>query len=215
MDAWIAGQADQIAARAVRDLEALVAISSPSGDVEGAEECVAVAGALAPASATVERRPCSTPGHAADLAHGVAGALAVARADQRAEDAEPGLRGGLAGDALVVVARDDVADLVRDHRAELVLVLRYAEDARVDADLATGQRECVGLVLLEQRDFPAGLRTGRQLAGDRVDHATHVGGLLRVAALRRLGLGLREGLGAELVEFLFGDGAHDLAATGR
>ena len=66
MDAWIAGQADQIAARAVRDLEALVAISSPSGDVEGAEECVAVAGALAPASATVERRPCSTPGHAAD-----------------------------------------------------------------------------------------------------------------------------------------------------
>jgi glutamate carboxypeptidase len=67
MGAWISSQADQIAARAVRDLEALVAISSPSGDAEGAEECVAVAGALAPAAATVERRPCSTPGHADDL----------------------------------------------------------------------------------------------------------------------------------------------------
>ncbi len=67
MDAWISAQAEQIAARAVRDLEALVAISSPSGDIEGAEECVAIAGALAPAEATVERRPCSTPGHADDL----------------------------------------------------------------------------------------------------------------------------------------------------
>ncbi|HYI81218.1 MAG TPA: M20/M25/M40 family metallo-hydrolase [Thermoleophilaceae bacterium] len=67
MDAWISAQAEQIAARAVRDLEALVGISSPSGDVEGAEECIAVAGALAPAQATVERRPCSTPGHADDL----------------------------------------------------------------------------------------------------------------------------------------------------
>jgi glutamate carboxypeptidase len=67
MDAWVASQAEQIAARAVRDLEALVAISSPSGDVEGAEECIAVASALAPSDATVERRPCSSPGHADDL----------------------------------------------------------------------------------------------------------------------------------------------------
>jgi glutamate carboxypeptidase len=67
MSAWVSEQAELIAARAVRDLEALVAISSPSGDVEGAEECVAVAGALAPTAATVERRPCSTPGHADDL----------------------------------------------------------------------------------------------------------------------------------------------------
>jgi len=73
MGTWISSQADQIAARAERDLEALVAISSPSGDAEGAEECVAVAGALAPASATVERRPCSTPGHADDLVLGLSG----------------------------------------------------------------------------------------------------------------------------------------------
>lgn len=73
MGAWISSQANQIAARAVRDLEALVAISSPSGDAEGAEECVAVAGALAPANATVERRPCSTPGHADDLVLRLAG----------------------------------------------------------------------------------------------------------------------------------------------
>jgi glutamate carboxypeptidase len=64
---WIDDAASEIAARAERDLEALVAISSPSGDIEGAEECAAVAGALAPATATVERRPCSTPGHADDL----------------------------------------------------------------------------------------------------------------------------------------------------
>jgi glutamate carboxypeptidase len=67
MDAWVAGAAEQIAARAERDLEALVAVSSPSGDVEGAEECIAVAGALAPAEAAIERRPCSSPGHADDL----------------------------------------------------------------------------------------------------------------------------------------------------
>jgi glutamate carboxypeptidase len=67
MNGWVSEQAALISARAVRDLEALVAISSPSGDVEGAEECVAVAGALAPTEATVERRPCSTPGHADDL----------------------------------------------------------------------------------------------------------------------------------------------------
>jgi glutamate carboxypeptidase len=67
MEAWIADSAQQIASHAERDLEALVAVSSPSGDVTGAEECIAVVGALAPADAAVERRPCSTPGHADDL----------------------------------------------------------------------------------------------------------------------------------------------------
>jgi glutamate carboxypeptidase len=67
MDSWVAGAAEGIAARAERDLEALVAVSSPSGDVAGAEECIAVVGALAPAAAAVERLPCSTPGHADDL----------------------------------------------------------------------------------------------------------------------------------------------------
>ena len=58
---WIAEQAAEITARAERELEALVAVSSPSGDVHGAEECISVAGALAPAAAASERLPCSSP----------------------------------------------------------------------------------------------------------------------------------------------------------
>jgi len=50
-----------------RELEALVAVSSPSGDIEGAEECVALATAFMPTEAEVERIECSTPGHAEDL----------------------------------------------------------------------------------------------------------------------------------------------------
>jgi glutamate carboxypeptidase len=44
-----------------------VAVSSPSGDVHGAEECAAVCAALLPADAEVERPACSSPGHAPDL----------------------------------------------------------------------------------------------------------------------------------------------------
>jgi glutamate carboxypeptidase len=73
MGSWVACAAERIAAHAERDLEALVAVSSPSGDVEGAEECVALVGALAPPEATIERRPCSTPGHADDLVLRLAG----------------------------------------------------------------------------------------------------------------------------------------------
>src|SRR5215213_9642575 len=67
MDAWLEHEAHEIAQRAVRELEALVAVSSPSGDVHGAEECAAVCAALLPADAGVERPPCSSPGHAPDL----------------------------------------------------------------------------------------------------------------------------------------------------
>lgn len=67
MDAWVASAAERIAARAERDLEALVAVSSPSGDVDGAEECIALVGALAPPEAAIERRACSSPGHADDV----------------------------------------------------------------------------------------------------------------------------------------------------
>jgi glutamate carboxypeptidase len=73
VDRWVESAAAEIAARAERDLEALVAVSSPSGDGTGAEECIAVAGALAPPAATVERRPCSTPGYADDVVFGLAG----------------------------------------------------------------------------------------------------------------------------------------------
>ena len=42
-------------------------MSSPSGDVHGAEECVAVCAALLPDEAEIERIPCSSAGHAPDL----------------------------------------------------------------------------------------------------------------------------------------------------
>ena len=67
MSDWIETNADAIAARAPRELEALVAVSSPSGDVHGAEEAAAVAAALAPDDAEIERPPCSSPDHAPDL----------------------------------------------------------------------------------------------------------------------------------------------------
>jgi glutamate carboxypeptidase len=67
MNDWIKTHADAIAARAPRELEALVAVSSPSGDVHGAEEAAAVAAALAPDDAEIERVPCSSADHAPDL----------------------------------------------------------------------------------------------------------------------------------------------------
>src|SRR2546423_14618843 len=66
MDPWIGQAAAEIAHRIPRELEALVGVSSPSGDVAGAEECVAVCALLLPDEAQVERIPCSSPGHAQD-----------------------------------------------------------------------------------------------------------------------------------------------------
>jgi glutamate carboxypeptidase len=57
----------RLALVAERELEALVGVSSPSGDVPGAEECAALATAFLPPEAEVERPPCSTPGYAPDL----------------------------------------------------------------------------------------------------------------------------------------------------
>jgi glutamate carboxypeptidase len=56
-----------MAAEAEADLEALVAISSPSGDADGAEAALALCIERLPVQATVERIPCSSPGHALDL----------------------------------------------------------------------------------------------------------------------------------------------------
>jgi glutamate carboxypeptidase len=67
MDPWVQAGAAAISRRAERELEALVAVSSPSGDVHGAEECAALCAALAPDAAVIERPPCSSPGHARDL----------------------------------------------------------------------------------------------------------------------------------------------------
>jgi len=67
MDQWVSAEAGHVAARFERDLAALVAVSSPSGDAAAFEECAAVAIALAPEEASVERPACSSPDHAPDL----------------------------------------------------------------------------------------------------------------------------------------------------
>jgi glutamate carboxypeptidase len=67
MDAWVETTAAEIVRHAERELEALVGVSSPSGDVQGAEEAVSLCVAFAPAEAEAQRLPCSTPGHADDL----------------------------------------------------------------------------------------------------------------------------------------------------
>ena len=67
MSDWVHAEAARIARRAERELDALVAVSSPSGDVHGADEAVAICIALLPDQAEIERLPCSTDGYAADL----------------------------------------------------------------------------------------------------------------------------------------------------
>jgi glutamate carboxypeptidase len=59
--------AERVALVAERELEALVGVSTPSGDVAGAEEAVALCVAFLPPEAEPERLDCSTPGHAPDL----------------------------------------------------------------------------------------------------------------------------------------------------
>jgi glutamate carboxypeptidase len=65
--------AAEIADRAEAELAELVDISSPSGDVEGAERALEVCARLLPDGARIERPPCSTPGSAPDLIGTVSG----------------------------------------------------------------------------------------------------------------------------------------------
>jgi glutamate carboxypeptidase len=64
---WVDAAGERIARHFERDLEALVAVSSPSGDVPAAEEVCALVGALLPDEAEIERPACSTPVYAPDL----------------------------------------------------------------------------------------------------------------------------------------------------
>lgn len=73
MDHWIAASSASIADRALTQLEALVGVSTPSGDVKGANEAAAIAAALLPDGATVEHLPCSSPDHAPDFCARLAG----------------------------------------------------------------------------------------------------------------------------------------------
>ncbi|HEY2319772.1 MAG TPA: M20/M25/M40 family metallo-hydrolase [Solirubrobacteraceae bacterium] len=72
-DPLIAAGADEIAASAAAELQELVDISSPSGDVAGAERALAVCVRLLPEGAVVERPECSSPDHAPDLIGTVTG----------------------------------------------------------------------------------------------------------------------------------------------
>ncbi|MBI5104006.1 MAG: M20/M25/M40 family metallo-hydrolase [Solirubrobacterales bacterium] len=148
MDPWIAEQAARIATRAERELEALVGVSSPSGDVRGAEEAAAVCAALLPDEAAIERPPCSSPDHAPDLLARVRGTGAgrilllghldtvVAHADH-----QPLRRQGdtLAGSGAVDMKGGDVLALgvlralaqVPERFAEVALLLVCDEEWRV------------------------------------------------------------------------------------
>ena len=73
IDPVIATEAAEIAERATDELTWLVDISSPSGDVDGAERALELCTRLLPDEAQVERPACSTPGSAPDLIGTVTG----------------------------------------------------------------------------------------------------------------------------------------------
>jgi glutamate carboxypeptidase len=72
-DPLIAAEARELAASATEELRALVDISSPSGDIDGAERALAVCVGLLPGGASIDRPACSSPNHAPDLIGTVTG----------------------------------------------------------------------------------------------------------------------------------------------
>jgi len=67
MNRWVQATGRELVRHAERELDALVGVSSQSGDTRGAEEALAVCSALLPTEVEIERPPCSSPGYAADL----------------------------------------------------------------------------------------------------------------------------------------------------
>lgn len=65
--AWLGAAADAITAGFADELEPLVAVSSPSGDVEGAERMCELVSEMTPEGSAIERIECSSPGFAPDL----------------------------------------------------------------------------------------------------------------------------------------------------
>jgi glutamate carboxypeptidase len=151
VDPWIAETAALIADRAEREIEALVAVSSPSGDVKGAQEAAAVAAALLPDRATVERVPCSSPDHAPDFVARITGTgrgrilllghldTVIAHADHRPAERDPGDADKLYGSGTVDMKGGDVLALgvLRalaqrpEDFAEVALLLVVDEEWRV------------------------------------------------------------------------------------
>ena len=73
IDPVVAAEAEEITASASAELQELVDISSPSGDVAGAERALAVCVRLLPGGAVVHRPECSSADHAPDLVSTVTG----------------------------------------------------------------------------------------------------------------------------------------------
>jgi len=151
VDQWIADSAASIATRAERELEALVGVSTPSGDVPGAQEAAAIAAALLPDGAQVEHVPCSSPDHAPDLIARVRGTGAgrillvghldtvVSHAEHRPLERDPANPDKLYGSGTVDMKGGDVLALGvlralagRPERlAEVALLLVVDEEWRV------------------------------------------------------------------------------------
>ncbi len=70
---WLGAGAEAITASFEDELEKLVAISSPSGDVDGAERMCALVSEMVPEPSVIERPPCSSPGFAPDLLATISG----------------------------------------------------------------------------------------------------------------------------------------------
>ena len=156
MEPWIQAAAERIARTAPEELARLVAVSSPSGDVAGAEAAFAVAVSLAPAGARVERPPCSSAGHADDLILTLTGTgsgrivllghvdTVHAHDDHRAleEDGEHLLGSGTVdmkgGDVLALGVLRELA-LVPERYAEIALLLVCDEEWRA-GDFAHTER---------------------------------------------------------------------------
>jgi glutamate carboxypeptidase len=123
VDQWIADSSASIAERAERELEALVGVSSPSGDISGAQETAAIAAALLPDGASTEHLPCSSPDHAPDLLARMQGTgtkrilllghldTVVAHDDHRSLERDPGNPDRLYGSGTVDMKGGDVLAL--------------------------------------------------------------------------------------------------------
>jgi len=193
---WIEAGAVMIAARAERELEALVAVSSPSGDVRGADEAASIVAALVPDAAVVERVPCSSQGHARDLVARLPGTgskrlLLVGHLDTVVAHAEhrPLTRDGeqLVGSGAVDMKGGDVLAIgvlrALEERAaefaEATLLLVCDEEWRlgefVHAERFAGYDACL--------TFEAGERT--EDGGDAVVVKRKAAGTLRIVATGR------------------------------
>jgi glutamate carboxypeptidase len=164
MDERVRAEAARIAARFERDLAALVAVSSPSGDAGAFEECAAIALALAPEEASADRPACSSPDHAPDLIlrlHGtgrarllLVGHLDTVHAHEDHRPLEPmgdrlvgsGSVDMKGGDVLALAVLRALADR-RDAFAEVALLLVGDEEWRtapfVHADRFSGWDACL------------------------------------------------------------------------